>query len=201
MHPDCRQQSVGEGDCHQPPPRRKLQIAGKPASRGSNRSTFIILSHRQHTMQQPLSQNRHIPRTFTRKLLSSTVACGFTALLVGAGCSEESGSSITTRAGEGIALSISCADAAFLAAISPAAQSWATRTGARVELRSTAMTPGDDCDIGLLSVPEIGSWANRGELARIPGKLRFADHPFQWTGVLSIYREQLSEWGGHAGAR
>jgi multiple sugar transport system substrate-binding protein len=151
-------------------------------------------------MQQPLCQNCHIPRTFTRKLLTSTVAFGIAALLFGVGCSGDSGSPITPRAGEGIALSICSGDSAFLAAVSPAAQSWATRTGARVELRSAVMTPGDDCDIGILSVPEVGDWANRGELARIPGKLRFADHPFQWTGVLSIYREQLSEWGGQAQA-
>jgi ABC-type glycerol-3-phosphate transport system substrate-binding protein len=62
------------------------------------------------------------------------------------------------------------------------------------------MTPGDEADIGILATPEFGAWANGGDLARVPGKLRLADHPFQWTGVLSIYREQLSEWGGQAQA-
>jgi hypothetical protein len=62
------------------------------------------------------------------------------------------------------------------------------------------MTPGDETDIGILTVPELGTWANRGDLARVPGRLRLADNPFQWTGVLSVYREHLSEWGGQAQA-
>jgi ABC-type glycerol-3-phosphate transport system substrate-binding protein len=62
------------------------------------------------------------------------------------------------------------------------------------------MTPGDDTDVGILAVPELGSWASRAELARVPSRLRFADNPYQWTGVLPIFREQLSEWGGQAQA-
>jgi ABC-type glycerol-3-phosphate transport system substrate-binding protein len=62
------------------------------------------------------------------------------------------------------------------------------------------MTPGDDTDIGILAVPQFGFWASRGELARVPGRLRLADHAYQWTGVLAIYRERLSEWGGQAQA-
>ena len=62
------------------------------------------------------------------------------------------------------------------------------------------MTPGDDTDVGILTVAEVGAWADRGELARVASTLRLADHPFQWTGVLPIYREQLSEWGGQAQA-
>lgn len=128
------------------------------------------------------------------------LSVGISALLFGAGCNTGPTPTNDTPAGEGVSLSISCGDPAFLAAFTPAAQSWATRTGARIELRSTTMTPGDDCDVGILSVPEVGSWANRGELARVPKELRLADHHFQWTGVLSIYREQLSEWGGQAQA-
>jgi ABC-type glycerol-3-phosphate transport system substrate-binding protein len=62
------------------------------------------------------------------------------------------------------------------------------------------MTPGDAADIGILRGPELGDWAERGELARVPVSLRMPDHAFQWTGVLPIYREQLIEWGGQAQA-
>jgi ABC-type glycerol-3-phosphate transport system substrate-binding protein len=62
------------------------------------------------------------------------------------------------------------------------------------------MTAGDDTDIGILAVPEFGTWAGRGELVRVPAAIRTLDHSFQWTGVLPAYREQLIEWGGQAQA-
>jgi multiple sugar transport system substrate-binding protein len=62
------------------------------------------------------------------------------------------------------------------------------------------MTPDDAADIGILRVSELGTWADRGELTRVPVSLRLPDHPFQWTGVLTAYREQLIEWGGQAQA-
>ena len=61
------------------------------------------------------------------------------------------------------------------------------------------MTPGDDTDIGILSAAEFGTWADRGELARVPAALR-TDPSFQLTGVLPAFREQLIEWGGQAQA-
>ncbi len=151
-------------------------------------------------MQQPLGKNQPIPRSLTGALPSFRTTVAISLLLAATGCNTGSSPTNETPAGAGVSLSICCAEPAFLAALTPAAQSWATRTGARVELRSTRMTPGDDCDLGILSIPEVGSWANRGELARVPRELRLADHHFQWTGVLSIYREQLSEWGGQAQA-
>jgi ABC-type glycerol-3-phosphate transport system substrate-binding protein len=60
------------------------------------------------------------------------------------------------------------------------------------------MTPGDDTDIAILPARELGFWADRGDLARVPAGLRTMDHFFQWTGVLPVFREQLIEWGGQA---
>jgi ABC-type glycerol-3-phosphate transport system substrate-binding protein len=60
------------------------------------------------------------------------------------------------------------------------------------------MMPGDASDIGVIGVPELGAWAERGDLAPVPAALRSADHPFQWTGLLHEYREQLISWGGQA---
>jgi ABC-type glycerol-3-phosphate transport system substrate-binding protein len=95
---------------------------------------------------------------------------------------------------------IRCPDANFAQAVTPAARSWADRTGATVTIHTAAMTPGDDTDIGIVGVPEFGAWAERGELVRVPAAIRSLDHSFQWTGVLPAYREQLIEWGGQAQA-
>jgi ABC-type glycerol-3-phosphate transport system substrate-binding protein len=100
----------------------------------------------------------------------------------------------------GTSLTLRCADPAFAEAITPAARSWAERTGAAVAIRPEAMAAGDDSDIGIIAVPELGAWADRGELAAVPDDIKAANHPFQWTGVLPAYREQLIEWGGRARA-
>jgi multiple sugar transport system substrate-binding protein len=117
------------------------------------------------------------------------------------GCGSESGPPSDPKGKfTGVALTVRCADSAFASAIGPAVHSWADRSGASVALHTSNMTPGDDTDIGILSVSEFGIWADRRELARVPSTLRLADHPYQWTGVLPIYRDQLSEWGGQAQA-
>ncbi len=92
-----------------------------------------------------------------------------------------------------------CPDPLFAVVLTPAVQSWADRTGATVFVRVEAMASGDDTDVGILSVSEFGTWADRGELARVPAALR-TDPSFQLTGVLPAYREQLIEWGGQAQA-
>lgn len=78
-------------------------------------------------------------------------------------------------------------------------QSWATRTGARVTLRTDPTMP-EEADVAVIASAELGSWAERGELTPVPVALRAADHPFQWNAVLPPYREQLIEWGGQARA-
>jgi multiple sugar transport system substrate-binding protein len=142
-----------------------------------------------------------MPYSFPTRFVGSSALTGI-VLLLGAGCGADQSIPTNSKGAifQDVALTVRCGDPAFVAALTPAAQSWATRTGARVEMQATSMTPGDEADIGILSIPEFGAWANRGELAPVPIGLRRADHPFQWTGVLSIYREQLSEWGGQAQA-
>lgn len=100
----------------------------------------------------------------------------------------------------GVTLTVRCPDAALAKALRPAVNSWATRTGAEVVLRTDAMTPGDDSDLGIITPVELGAWAERGELTPVPAALRAVDHPFQWSAVLPPYREHLIEWGGQAQA-
>jgi len=153
-------------------------------------------------MQQPLYKNHHILSSFPARHSLSAFLIGIVAALLATGCVTDSTADWGTKSQQfqGVSLSLRCADPAFVAAISPAALSWAKRSGATLTIHTAAMTPGDDTDVAILNVPELGTWADRGELARVPATLRLADNPYQWTNVLSIYREQLSEWGGQAQA-
>ena len=99
-----------------------------------------------------------------------------------------------------VSLTIRCSDEPFRAALTQAARSWATRTGATVTLAAGPMAVGDDTDIGVVPVAELGSWAERGDLVPLPAIFRTPDNTFQWTGLLPAYREQLIEWGGQARA-
>lgn len=78
------------------------------------------------------------------------------------------------------------------------ARSWATRTGAVVELGEEPMSPGDAADVGVLRFADLGGWADRGDLAPVPARLKEPGHPFQWTGLLAPYRgEPYAGWGAH----
>jgi len=125
---------------------------------------------------------------------------GLSLLASGCGGGSPTNPNPKAKTFSGTTLIMRCPDTAFAAAITQPAQSWATRTGATITLLTGSMTPGDDTDVGILPVSELGAWADRGELARVPSTLRLADHSFQSAGVLPIYREQLSEWGGQAQA-
>lgn len=100
----------------------------------------------------------------------------------------------------GASLTLRCPDTHFAAAIRPAVHSWATRTGATVTIRTEPMAIEDDTDIGIIPTSDLGLWAEREQLLPVPAGIRAADHPYQWTGVLPTYREQLIEWGGQARA-
>lgn len=153
-------------------------------------------------MQQPLYENRHNPLSFPTRQVVPLAVVGFATIILAFGCSGES-NTVTgpkVKSFGGVALTVRCADPAFAASLSHATQSWATRSGATVTLLTSGMTPGDDSDLGILAAAELGMWADRGELTGVPASLRLADNSFQWSSVLPIYREQLSEWGGQAQA-
>lgn len=127
------------------------------------------------------------------------------SVLFGSGCSGESGErelplSATQRRWDGVELILRCSEPSWRTALEPLVHNWAYRTGATVHWRDTAMQPGDDTDLAVLPAVELGSWADRDELARVPAAFRQAGHPFQWTNVLLPYREYLIEWGGQAQA-
>ncbi|GIW84062.1 MAG: hypothetical protein KatS3mg106_575 [Gemmataceae bacterium] len=123
-------------------------------------------------------------------------------LLSSSGCAGEMEEAApkAERRWEGVELILSCPDTAWRTTLGPLVESWAYRTGAHVRWRSETMQAGDDTDMAIIPAAELGSWADRGELARVPASFRQPGHPFQWTNVLLPYREYLIEWGGQAQA-
>src|SRR5215212_7685571 len=86
------------------------------------------------------------------------------ATVPGCGGDPNPRSATKTAPFAGVALTLSCPDEPFRAALTQAARSWATRTGAAVTLTSGPMTPGDDTDVGVIPAAELGEWADRGDL-------------------------------------
>jgi ABC-type glycerol-3-phosphate transport system substrate-binding protein len=154
-------------------------------------------------MQQAASRNttEHDHALPSRKRVLRS-ACLLVLILSAAGCGGDSNPEATPSAKPftEVSLSLHCSDSAFAKAITPAVNSWATRTGAKVTVRTEKMIPNDDADVAIISAGELGAWAERGELVPVPATFRALDHPFQWGGVLPVYREQLIEWGGQAQA-
>ena len=152
-------------------------------------------------MQQPPCKNRHTLPRFRACASLAFVLTGTLGLLLATGCGPVSDLSKESdpKPYKGHSLTIRCPDLALASALTSATRSWADRTGATVAIRTEAMTQDDDSDIGILSVPEFGTWADRGELVRVPVSIR-TDTSYQLAGVLPAYREQLIEWGGQAQA-
>lgn len=82
-------------------------------------------------------------------------------------------------------------------AITPMVRAWEARTGATVTIRREPMTDTDSTDVAIIPAGELGVWADPGQLAAVPAKLR-GDPAFQWNGLLPAYGERLVEWGGQA---
>src|SRR6478752_3014885 len=135
-----------------------------------------ILTWRRQSMQQPLYEIQHKLSSFPSRWMVGVTILGLLTTPFVAGCNGETNPVPGKKAKpySGISLTVRCGDRAFAAAITQAAQSWATRTGAIVTLHPADMTPGDDTDVGILPTRELGAWADRGDLARVPSALRMA---------------------------
>jgi ABC-type glycerol-3-phosphate transport system substrate-binding protein len=96
-----------------------------------------------------------------------------------------------------VTLKVSCPDPAFAAVLEPLARVWGTRTGATVEVVAAPMNPSDTADAGVIPAPELGAWADRGELVPVPAALRLAE-PYQWHAVLAPYEKRLAAWAGQS---
>ena len=127
------------------------------------------------------------------------LAGGAALLLAGAvGCSgaPSQSASVTPRPLEGTSLKFSCSDDRLRALLEPMIRVWSHRTGAQVEVAKDRMSATDAFDFGVIPFAELGSLANRGDLAPIPAALREPGHAYQWSSVLSVYRgEAYAGWG------
>jgi multiple sugar transport system substrate-binding protein len=153
-------------------------------------------------MQQSLSVNLETAQSLHRRPVSVfIVICGIIGTILITGCGDDPRySAQPANSFAGVTLNLHCPDHGFADVISPAARSWADRTGAKIAIKIAPMSLGDDADIGIIDVPELGYWAVRDTLSQVPVALRSPDHPFQWMGLLPAYREQLIVWGGQAQA-
>src|SRR6266540_435125 len=146
-------------------------------------------------MQQPVNP---IPHNRYKPIALTAIGAGVLgfALFALVGCDTPAAPVAPPKPFEKQALTLSCPDAAFAAAVTPVVKAWAARTGAEVVIRREARTPADDTDIGIIPSSHLGEWGEPGLLAPVPAKLRASDNPFQWFGLLPAYGERLVEWGG-----
>jgi multiple sugar transport system substrate-binding protein len=153
-------------------------------------------------MQQSCSLNLETAQVLHRRLSQSAlVICVIIGPTLISGCGGDfKQTAPTTKPYTGVSLTLRCPEKAFAEVLSPAARSWAERTGAKIAIKFEPMSLGDDTDIGVIDATDLGTWAVQEELKQVPAGLRAPDHPFQWTGLLPAYREQLIVWGGQAQA-
>src|SRR4051794_35580182 len=118
--------------------------------RNPGRPFLNILAHRPQPMQQPVLRNPAAsPVAAVGPGRVRAVAFLFllgTASLAAPGCGGDGPQPVPSGPAKpfaGVSLTLRCPDAAFAAAIRPAAQSWATRTGATVALKAEQAAPGD----------------------------------------------------------
>src|SRR5688500_4901360 len=110
-------------------------------------------------MQQPDWPNpRH--RNRERRVLTAVgggvVVCLSVVLASGGedSCGDGQSTGSTDRPYAGATLAIRCPDARLAGLLTPLANVWATRTGAKVEIGAAALSPGDAADIGVMPFAE-----------------------------------------------
>jgi hypothetical protein len=150
-------------------------------------------------MQQP-QRAKLIPGRRARLLALITVALSTLAgaILLSAGGCGPSTTGVPIKEAKpyaGAALRVSCPRPEFAAVLTPLAKAWASRNDANVDVVPDPMAPGDAADIGVIPIAELGTWADRGELAPIPPALRAAGNAYQRQDVIEVYRERLAGWG------
>lgn len=151
-------------------------------------------------MQQP-ARTKSAPGPACAAGITAVGLAVLTALAALVGCDDGRGPSPqgpgADRPFAGTTLAVRCPDARLAGILAPLAKVWATRTGAEVTVTAGALTPGDAAQVGVLPYAELGGWADRGELLSVPAGVKEPGHPYQWSGVLGVYRgEPFAGWGG-----
>src|SRR5262245_53997022 len=118
-------------------PLRKLRSAG-PCELLDPTNLLTLLYLRNHqTMQQPLYEKQAPPTKFSGRILPLMLPFVLAQTIVITGCGDGPDTNPSPKGKfAGIALTIRCADPAFVSAITPAVHSWADRSGASVALHT-----------------------------------------------------------------
>lgn len=91
-------------------------------------------------------------------------------------------------------LRIACPDPDIAELIASFGRVWAANSGAKsVEV----VGPSEDqleVDAWIIRPAELARFAEDGHLAEVPSDLTHPDHPYEWAGLLPIYREKLLTW-------
>src|ERR1700722_19002258 len=103
-------------------------------------------------MQQSLSVNLETSQGSLRRLTHLlSVVCIIICPVLISGCGEDSKqTSQFTKPYKDVSLTLVCPDKAFLSALSPAAKSWAERSGAKIAIKFEPMSLDDEADIGII---------------------------------------------------
>lgn len=96
----------------------------------------------------------------------------------------------------GATLTIACADPAFAKAVADRANGWGGRSGAAIRVESKPPAAASGADLAVIRPAELGELAAAGKLVPLPQSLQAVDHPLQWPRIASVFRQNLTGWGG-----
>ena len=119
----------------------------------------------------------------------------FIFALLAAGCAPAAPvePTATGKPLEGQSFAVGCADPALARLLSARAAGFAAATGA-----GATAGPAATADLVVIRPAELGALAAAGELLPLPAGLRTSSHPLRRPGVIEVYRDALTGWGGNA---
>ncbi len=131
--------------------------------------------------------------------------CSVLFALCAAGCRPTPSSvDLPVSEHQGVELRIACPSEAMAALLRSHGQSWARRQGVKLtiylhdstneaERQNSSSVP---ADIRIIAPADLPHGAAAGQLVPLPDVYVARDHPFAWSDVLPMFREQLLPWDG-----
>jgi multiple sugar transport system substrate-binding protein len=121
------------------------------------------------------------------------------AALLLAGCRPATPAiEVPTAPYHGIELRIACPGEGTAVLLGSHGRTWAHKQGAKVEVLRYDPAAGPSsagpADVWVIAPADLPRWAADGRLTPIPESYLRRDHPYAWTDLLPVYREQLAEW-------
>jgi ABC-type glycerol-3-phosphate transport system substrate-binding protein len=97
---------------------------------------------------------------------------------------------------QGVNVRVACPAGLPAALVRSHARAWSARQQATVEVRPYTASPEEvpGADVWVLPPPELPRWAAADRLAPLPDSLAKPGTPYEWMGLLPLYREQLLVW-------